>query len=101
MSEGRDPQAMRVSYFTVTLCGTSLVPVSGARGLRVARARALDHEHSRQADGTPYPGVRDTHSRFTRRVGTASTMAQTGVSGLVVVDGESFFDALFASAGQG
>ena len=30
-----------------------------------------------------------------------STMAQTGVSGLVVVDGESFLDALFASAGQG
>ena len=34
-------------------------------------------------------------------VGTISTMAQTGVSGLVVVDGESFLDALFASAGQG
>jgi len=30
-----------------------------------------------------------------------STMAQTGVSGPVVVDGESFSDALFASAGQG
>ena len=30
-----------------------------------------------------------------------STMAQTGVSGPVVVDGESFLDALFASAGQG
>ena len=30
-----------------------------------------------------------------------STMAQTGVSRLVVVDGESFSDALFASAGQG
>jgi hypothetical protein len=29
-----------------------------------------------------------------------STMAQTGVSGPVVVDGESFLDALFASAGQ-
>ena len=27
-------------------------------------------------------------------------MAQTGVSGLVVVDGESFLDALFASAGH-
>ena len=27
-------------------------------------------------------------------------MAQTGVSGPVVVDGESFLDALFASAGQ-
>ena len=30
-----------------------------------------------------------------------STLAQTGVSGPVVVDGESFLDALFASAGQG
>jgi len=29
-----------------------------------------------------------------------STMAQTGVSGPVVIDGESFLDALFASAGQ-
>ena len=25
----------------------------------VGRARALDHAHSRQADGTPYPGVRE------------------------------------------
>ena len=25
----------------------------------IARARTLDHAHSRQADGTPYPGVRD------------------------------------------
>ena len=33
--------------------------------------------------------------------GSHSTMAQTGVSGPVVVDGESFSDALFASAGQG
>ena len=31
----------------------------------------------------------------------ASTMTQTGVSGLMVVDGESFLDAIFASAGQG
>ena len=30
-----------------------------------------------------------------------STMAQTGVSGPMVVDEESFLDALFASAGQG
>ena len=34
-------------------------------------------------------------------VGTSSTMAQTGVSEPVVVDGERFLDALFASAGQG
>ena len=25
----------------------------------IARARTLDHAHSRQADGTPYPGVRE------------------------------------------
>ena len=25
----------------------------------IARARTLDHAHSRQADGTPYPVVRD------------------------------------------
>ena len=31
----------------------------GARGLYVGRARALDHAHIRQADGTPYPGVRE------------------------------------------
>ena len=29
------------------------------RGLYVGRARALDHAHIRQADGTPYPGVRE------------------------------------------
>jgi hypothetical protein len=29
----------------------------------VARAHALDHEHSRQADGTPYPGVREQVQR--------------------------------------
>ena len=34
-------------------------------------------------------------------VGTRSTMAQTGVSGPVVVDGESFLDALFACACRG
>ena len=36
-----------------------------------------------------------------RKTYRCSTMAQTGVSGPVVVDGESFLDALFASAGQG
>ena len=28
-------------------------------GFYVAKARTLDHEHSRQADGTRYPGVRE------------------------------------------
>ena len=36
---------------------------------------------------------------FPRR--TIALMADTGDSGPVVVDGESFLDALFASAGQG
>ena len=25
----------------------------------IARARTLDHKHSKQPDGTPYPGVRE------------------------------------------
>ena len=52
---------------------------------------------------TPY-GTHDTHDMHIVAfcaIYAASTMAQTGVSGLVVVDGESFLDALFASAGQG
>jgi hypothetical protein len=28
-------------------------------GEYIAKARTLDHEHSRQADGTRYPGVRE------------------------------------------
>ena len=49
-----------------------------------------------------YPGRKlGSHIVALLPVGTTSTMAQTGVSGLVVVDGESFMDALFASAGQG
>ena len=28
-------------------------------GEYIAKARMLDHEHSRQADGTRYPGVRE------------------------------------------
>ena len=39
------------------------------------------------------------HSVAQRPIYPDSTMAQTGVSGPVVVEGESFSDALFASAG--
>eukprot|EP00964_Phaeocystis_antarctica_P027815 scaffold15685_cov41-Phaeocystis_antarctica.AAC.4 len=48
-------------------------------------------------------GAAPAHSRFTRgtALGTRSTMAQTGVSGPVVVDGYSFLDALFACACRG
>ena len=45
--------------------------------------------------------VRHTHIVAVLAIYRCSTMAQTGVSGPVVVDGESFLDALFASAGQG
>ena len=32
---------------------------AGERRVYIAKARTLDHEHSRQADGTRYPGVRE------------------------------------------
>jgi hypothetical protein len=32
---------------------------AGVNGEYIAKARTLDHEHSRQADGTRYPGVRE------------------------------------------
>ena len=44
---------------------------------------------------------REPHNVALLPQGPDSTMALTGVSGPVVVDGESFLDALFASAGQG
>ena len=47
------------------------------------------------------PRAPRSHSVAQLAIYAFSTMAQTGVSGPVVVDGESFSDALFASAGQG
>ena len=47
------------------------------------------------------PGHLALHIVAVLAIYRCSTMAQTGVSGPVVVDGESFLDALFASAGQG
>ena len=44
----------------------------------VARTRALDHEHSRQADGTPYPGVREQVQRLTPRRPRARGAASLG-----------------------
>ena len=43
---------------------------------------------------------RATHCRFFGRTEGVGPMALTAVSRLVVVDGDSFLDALFASAGQ-
>jgi hypothetical protein len=39
-------------------------------GEYIAKARTLDHEHSRQADGTRYPGVREqVQGHLARRPG--------------------------------
>ena len=53
---------------------------------------------NRQAAG----GILEWHTvAFPLRERAIALMADTGDSGPVVVDGESFLDALFASAGQG
>ena len=49
----------------------------------------------------PPPPLETGHIVAGLAIYARSTLAQTGVSGPVVVDGESFLDALFASAGQG
>jgi len=41
-------------------------------GEYIAKARTLDHEHSRQADGTRYPGVREQVQGHRRRPGAGS-----------------------------
>ena len=63
-----------------------------------SRADALRARYSLKCACT---AARTAHIVAFCAIYAASTMAQTGVSGLVVVDGESFLDALFASAGQG
>ena len=50
----------------------------------VGRARALDHAHSRQADGTPYPGVREQVQRHLVGPVLAALQAWDPVVGLVV-----------------
>ena len=47
----------------------------------------------------PHPPCPPAHNVAPLAIYPDSTMAQTGVSGPVVVEGESFSDALFASAG--
>ena len=48
------------------------------------RARALDHAHSRQEDGTPYPGVREQVQRHLVGPVLAALQAWDPVVGLVV-----------------
>ena len=79
-------------------------------GEYIAKARTLDHEHSRQADGTRYPGVRERRCRVTssarcwrRCAGLAGTRP---VLGLVVGSYQGCSEALHglareAQAGDG
>ena len=49
----------------------------------VRRARELDHQHSRQADGSPYPGVREQGRRHLVGPVLAALRAWDPVVGLV------------------
>ena len=64
----------------------------------VARARALDHEHSRQADGTPYPGVREQVQRHLVGPVLAALRAWDPVVGLVVGSYQGCSEALHVLA---
>ena len=50
----------------------------------VRRARELDHQHSRQADGSPYPGVREQGRQHLVGPVLAALQAWDPVVGLVV-----------------
>ena len=83
--------------------GTERREPSGSGGSRAGAERSRAGAERSRAE----PTKRTKRSRAEPHIvaGLAiyarSTLAQTGVSGPVVVDGESFLDALFASAGQG
>ena len=53
-------------------------------GEYIAKARTLDHEHSRQADGTRYPGVREQVQGHLVGPVLAALRAWDPVLGLVV-----------------
>ena len=87
-------------------------PSGQVAALRAARARPKGGQNRARGRPTGPPSRPDHsvkcagssktgHNVALLPQGTNSTMAQTGVSGPVVVDGESFLDALFASAAQG
>ena len=64
----------------------------------VGRARALDHAHSRQADGTPYPGVREQVQRHLVGPVLAALHAWDPVVGLVVGSYQGCSEGLHALA---
>ena len=64
----------------------------------VGRARALDHAHSRQADGTPYPGVREQVQRHLVGPVLAALRAWDPVVGLVVGSYQGCSEGLHALA---
>ena len=64
----------------------------------VGRARALDHAHSRQADGTPYPGVREQVQRHLVGPVLAALQAWDPVVGLVVGSYQGCSEGLHALA---
>jgi hypothetical protein len=67
-------------------------------GVYVGRARALDHTHSRQADGTPYPGVREQVQRHLVGPVLAALHAWDPVVGLVVGSYQGCSEGLHALA---
>ena len=64
----------------------------------VGRARALDHAHSRQADGTPCPGVREQVQRHLVVPVLAALQAWDPVVGLVVGSYQGCSEGLHALA---
>ena len=60
--------------------------------------RALDHAHSRQADGTPYPGVREQVQRHLVGPVLAALQAWDPVVGLVVGSYQGCSEGLHALA---
>ena len=64
----------------------------------VRRARELDHKHSRQADGSPYPGVREQGRRHLVGPVLAALRAWDPVVGLVVGSYQGCSEELHALA---
>ena len=64
----------------------------------VRRARELDHQHSRQADGSPYPGVREQGRQHLVGPVLAALQAWDPVVGLVVGSYQGCSEELHALA---
>ena len=67
-------------------------------GEYIAKARTLDHEHSRQADGTRYPGVREQVQGHLVGPVLAALRAWDPVLGLVVGSYQGCSEALHGLA---